>query len=269
MAHKSPTRLPKIESRSDCQSVLDRCKVYLLEDVDIDLLLEVELMGLALAAGINDATTFPDYRVFASNQTGNTALLAVGALGIGGKLLDLRYVGFSLGMFVLGGYIFGQLGDRFGRKRRAWLLFTNVLQTLLVYTAAALRMWVAKSNTRPPSWSVISLLAFASGGQVAMARTINVPEITTAMVTSAYIDLLADPDIFELKNRSRNRRFFFVCSLLAGSFIGATAYKHVGPAFSLLLSAICKTAICIAIFFNRQAARGEIRSKSMQQKQPV
>lgn len=87
-----------------------------------------------------------------------------------------------------------------------------------------------------------------------MARTINVPEITTAMVTSAYIDLVVDPSIFRWHNRSRNRRLSFVCSLLIGSFIGAIAYRYVGPAFALLLSAAFKTAVCVALFFNRQSA---------------
>ena len=232
---------------------LQRLKSYFLQDVAEELFLEIELMGLALAAGINDATSFPDYHVFASNQTGNTALLAVGALGLGGGLLNLRNVAFSLGMFILGGYSFGQFGDCFGRKRRGWLLVTNIIQTLMIFTAAALRQWVAISDTEPLAWSVITMLAFASGGQVAMARTINVPEITTAMVTSAYIDLLVDPDLFQLRNRPRNRRFFFVLSLLTGSFIGASAYRYVAPSFSLLLCGICKAAICVALLFNRAA----------------
>ena len=238
---------------------------FFVQDIAEDLLLEIELMGLAIAAGINDATTFPDYHVFASNQTGNTALLAVGALGLGGESLDLRNFGFSLGAFIVGGYILGQLGDYLGRKRRGWLLATNVFQTLLVFTAAALRKWVARSDTKPPAWSVISLLAFASGGQVAMARTINVPEITTAMVTSAYIDLLVDPDLFHLKNRPRNRRFFFVCSLLSGSFIGASAYRYVGPAFALLLCAVCKSAICVSLLFNGAATKEEAGPETVDQ----
>ena len=111
-------------------------------------------MGFTLAAGINDATTFPDYHVFASNQTGNTALLAVCSPGIRDGIVDLRDVGFSLGKFKLGGYDLGQLGDYFGRKRRGWLLSTNVLQTVLVYVVAALRKWVARSGG-PSAWSVI------------------------------------------------------------------------------------------------------------------
>jgi hypothetical protein len=59
-----------------------------------------------------------------------------------------------------------------------------------------MRSWVARSDTTSRAWIVTALLAFASGGQVAMARTVNVPEITTAMVTSAYIDLLVDHELF-------------------------------------------------------------------------
>lgn len=226
-------------------------KLYLLDNVATDLFLEIQLMSLALATGINDSTTYPDYRTFASNQTGNTAFLAVGALHIAADNVKLQFAGFSLGMFILGGYCMGQLGDRFGPRRRWWLLVTNTLQSLMVFAAAALRQWVATESQDLSSWSVISLLAFAAGAQVAMARTVNVPEVTTAMVTSAYIDVMVDPDIFHIRNRARNRRIFFVLSLLAGGFIGAAAYRYVGPAFGLLLSGICKAAVCLSFLFNR------------------
>lgn len=150
--------------KSQHQSTIGKdLKKYLLHPIDPSLLLELELMALTLAAGMNDATTYPDYRVFTSNQTGNTALLAVGALGIGSGTADLRDVGFSLGMFVLGGYIFGQMGGHFGRKRRGWLLGSNVVQTVLVYVAAAVRKWVG--GGRGAGWGVVSLLALASGGR--------------------------------------------------------------------------------------------------------
>jgi uncharacterized membrane protein YoaK (UPF0700 family) len=111
-------------------SRMSRLKAFLNEEISDEALLELELMGLALAAGINDATTFPDSHVFVSNQTGNTALLTVGALDIGGSLVDLRNVGFSLGMFIIGGYALGQIGDVVGRRKRGYLLATNLLQTL-------------------------------------------------------------------------------------------------------------------------------------------
>lgn len=207
-------------------------------------------MLLALAAGINDATTFPDYRVFASNQTGNTVLLAVGAFGLASDTVDLRDVGFSLGNFILGGTLLGQLGHRVGRTRRSWLLCTNVLQTALVLAAAALKHWVPTNIYDVPRYAVISLLSFASGGQVAMARTVDVPEVTTAMVTSAYIDFVVDPLLLARDNRPRNRRGVFVFTLLLGSFIGAAIYREIGPACALLLAGLIKLGVCFLLCFN-------------------
>lgn len=181
------------------------------KDVADDLMLECQLFALAFAAGVLDATTFPDYSVFVSNQTGNTALLAVGALGLS-NVVALENVAFSLSFFIIGGMLFGQIGDRLGRRRKAWLIVTNILQTAIMGGATALREWSQKNHgdDSPFAWPVIAFLAFASGGQVAMARTVNLPQIPTAMVTSAYIDIFTDPDITKCHNRPRNRRVVFV-----------------------------------------------------------
>lgn len=250
-----PVRLARVVAllRRLLQHQTQRLKAHLLSNVANDIFLEVELMVLALATGVMDAITFPDFHVFASNQTGNTALLAVGALGIGGGIISLAHVGVSLGVFVLGGLLCGQLGNLAGCERRLWLLATNVLQTALVLAAAALHKNAVQAAGPSTSLGIIALLAFASGAQVASARTVHIPEITTAMVTSAYIDFLIDPKIFDLRNRSRNRRFFFICSLVLGSFIGAVAYRYVSPAFALYLSAIGKFSVCIALLFNPTA----------------
>lgn len=56
-----------------------------------------------------------------------------------------------------------------------------------------------------------------------------------------------------MHNRSRNRRLFFVISLVLGSFIGVSAYEFVSPALALYLSAIGKAIVCIALFINPEA----------------
>ena len=231
----------------ELQHLLQRCKSHLTENIACDLFLEIELMIIAFATGIMDAVTFPDYHVFASNQTGNTALLAVGALGLGDGIVALRDVGLSLGAFVAGGLICGQIGNSAGPMRRAWLLASNFVQTALVFTAAALH---TRAESASVDLGIIAVLAFASGAQVASARTVHVPEVTTAMVTSAYIDFLVDPEILKKHNRSRNRRLFFVACLLFGSFIGAISYRYVSAALALFLSAASKAIVCVALIFN-------------------
>lgn len=224
---------------------------YWTADVQESALLEAELVTLAFATGLQDAATFLDYLCFASNQTGNTILLAVGAAGIGGSEFHLSNVGVSFGAFILGGVLLGQIGNFCGRRRRLWLIVSNVLQTAIVFLAVALQYFYRVTETGSISLGTIAMLGFASGGQVALARTVKIPEITTAMVTSAYIDLVVDPNIFQLRNRQRDRRTLFVLALFVGGFAGAFSAAKVSSAFALLLSAIIKVLVTFALMFNR------------------
>ena len=229
--------------------LLGKWKSYLGQDVANDLHVEIQLLMLTIATGIMDAVTFPDFKVFASNQTGNTALLAVGALQIDHGYVDLANVSVSLCCFVGGGFAAGQLGTFVGPRRRWWLLLTHAIQTTMVFLAAALRYQAAGPLTASVSYGIIALLAIASGAQVAFARTIDVPEITTAMVTSAYIDLLTDPALFDPHNRPRNRRLLFIAYLIVGSFLGAIAYRY-SAALALLISGCVKFVVLFALLLN-------------------
>jgi len=230
---------------------LPQLKAYLAADVREDALLEGELLALAFATGIQDATTFPDYHCFASNQTGNTVLLAVGVAGIGGSVFALRDIGISLATFVAGVAIMGALGNLLGPRRRSWLLASSTIQTAMVFVASAIqyRDGVADENS---ALGIITLLAFSSGGQVAMARSLRMTEITTAMATAAYVDLFIDEKLFKLYNRPRNRRILFLASLFAGSFAGAFAYAAMGSAFALLMSAVGKLLVTVSFLFNAE-----------------
>ncbi|MCJ1232007.1 hypothetical protein MMC12_008688 [Toensbergia leucococca] len=229
----------------------------LTADVDEDVYLEAELLALAFATGMQDATTFPDYHCFASNQTGNTVLLAVGIVGVGGTLFEFPNVSVSLSVFLAGGWLMGQIGNQVGCRRRLWLIISSIIQTATAFAAAALQYHAGVALTGPATLGVIALLAFSSGAQVAMARSLKVAEITTAMATGTYVDLLVDPELFLRRNRPRNRRLLFLVSLLAGSFAGAFAYVKVGSAFALLMAAVGKLVVTLALVLNGEAERAE------------
>lgn len=63
---------------------------------------------MKLINSVLDATTYADYKTFASNQTGNTILLAVSALGNTEVLIVMTAI--SLGTFLTFAGIFGHLG---------------------------------------------------------------------------------------------------------------------------------------------------------------
>lgn len=73
-----------------------------------------------LTTSVLDATTYADFLTFASNQTGNTILLCVAAIGTtttgmkNGEQIRLVLTAISLGTFLACAGIFGHLGHFMG-----------------------------------------------------------------------------------------------------------------------------------------------------------
>lgn len=203
--------------------------------------------------------TYTTYRVFVSKQTGNTLFLALYAfqhpsiIGMGSEDGYEKNVVVSFFVFCLGAALFGHLGHHVKQRRRIWLIGSSLVQTAMVYGAAALRYWGSNAREDGGALGVITLLAFASGGQIALALHAGLPELNTTMVTGALIQLATDRRLFALKNVARNRRVLFYLSLLIGCFIGASVDATLGsdgPALALLLCAITKTLVLISFLFN-------------------
>lgn len=85
---------------------------------DARFLINVELLIISFATGIQDATRYPDYQCFASDQTGNTVFLAVAAAGLGGESFNTRNVCVSLGVFLGSCLAMGQIGNLVGPRKR-------------------------------------------------------------------------------------------------------------------------------------------------------
>lgn len=145
----------------------------------------------------------------------------------------------------------GQIGNHVGVRRRLWLLTSNLIQTSLVFAAVAIQYSFPIQRDGPAAMVVIALLAFSSGGQVAMSRSLKITEITTAMATAAFVDVVVDPKLGKLKNRLRNRRVMFLIMLTAGCFVGAFAQREVSSTFPILMCAIGKAMVSVGFLFNR------------------
>lgn len=225
---------------------------YLLGPLRVDWLVDVELLLLTFSTGIQDAISFPDFHCFASNQTGNTVVLAVGLAGLGGDLFELTNVGVSLAMFVLGSTLTGQIANVVGPRCRAWLLLTHLVQTTMAFGAAAIQAVYGVKASGSSVLGAIALLAFSSGAQVASMRPMRRSEITTAMATAAWVDLVIDPKLFALRNLSRDRRALFLAVLVGGSFAGAYGHVGIGSANTLIVCAAGKTLVTLLLLANRE-----------------
>ncbi|KAF1817795.1 uncharacterized protein K489DRAFT_405536 [Dissoconium aciculare CBS 342.82] len=226
-------------------------------------LLEAQLFMLALAIGIQDAISVPDFHCFASNQTGNTVLLAVGILqpaSLGPSSTPpnnflVETIMTSLGFFALGNLLSGQTANLLrATDRRWWLVTSSLVQTLLVFLAAGLQFGYldAQADNTTLGRITLAILAFSSGMQVAMVRAMKISDITTAMATAAYVDVFIDPKLFASlsTNRGRNRRVAFLVSLIAGSFIGAAIAKVIGSAPAVAISGAIKLLVAVSFFCN-------------------
>ncbi|KAJ9608856.1 hypothetical protein H2200_006627 [Cladophialophora chaetospira] len=230
-----------------------RIRQHLTSRVEVNILAETELLILTFCTGIQDATTFPDYHCFASNQTGNTIMLAMAILlpEITGELFVTKNIGVALGFFLAAGWLTGQLGHIIGPRSRLWIVFCNLIQTILVFIAAAIQYTYGVDLESSRTTIVIGLLSFAAGSQVVLSRALAITEISTAMATAAWVDLLVDPKLFAVKNRPRNRRASFLAAIVAGAFFGAGIYRSLGSATAVLFSGVGKLIVTLMFLFNK------------------
>lgn len=231
---------------------ITRIRRRLATPIRVTILAEIELLILSFCTGMQDATTFPDYHCFTSNQTGNTVMLAMAVLlpEVTHDLFVTANIGVSLACFLIGGYVTGQLGHIVGQRSWAWIVVCNFIQTILVCLGAVLQaihdVQIEGTNTL----IIIALLAFAAGSQVVLSRSLSMTEISTAMATAAWIDLLIDKDLLVIHNRPRTRRVSFLAALIAGGFFGAFTYQKLGSAYVIGLSAAGKLLVTILFWFN-------------------
>ncbi|KAK4105310.1 hypothetical protein N658DRAFT_512795 [Parathielavia hyrcaniae] len=242
-------------------SALSKTWRYLCEDVRPSALAEVQLCLLTFCIGLQDAVSFPDFHCFASNQTGNTVfmVLAIVIPEANGDMFVTANIGTALGFFLAAAWLTGQLGHVVGARRRGWLILCNFVQTCLVFAAAALqyvhrspatgRLALDGAQTPSTLWA-IGLLATAAGSQVVQSRSLRMTEISTAMATAAWVDLMIDRDLFVLRNRPRNRRAGFLGSLVLGTLAGAFIFRRLGSPAALVVSAAGKVLVTVMFLFN-------------------
>lgn len=238
--HVSPSRIPTAHA----------WRLYFTQEVAFDWYLAAQMYVLTLSTGTLDVTTYQAFSVFATKMTGNMLLLAVDAVDRSAVSQTLEQnVATSIGAFILGAAAFGHIGRLVGRRRRLYLLCTNLLQTLLIFGATAIQHWGVQEERGQHAVVKMFLLAFAMAGQVSLAIGVGLAELNTTMITSCLIQLCYDPKIFQLNNRPRTRRLGFVVTMAAGHFIGAAASRH-GTSLGLLLTACIKAFVTLSFLFN-------------------
>ncbi|KAF8908601.1 hypothetical protein CPB84DRAFT_1767049 [Gymnopilus junonius] len=235
---------------------------YLLADVD-PAKSTAPLAMYCFMTGYIDAISFSAIFVWCGFQTGNFAQLAL-ALG---RLFqgppgarDLTFhkadqqalcslLAFNAGAFV------GRISNHYGAHRRLWLIFGTFLQALLSM-AGAIAFWKAGQGsiadardlpvwTNAVSFVGVAFMSASLGVQGNLGKRLNTQFGTTIVLTTVWVELMADPKLFNIANS-----LIAAVALFLGAFIGRAILQSIGTAGTMGVGAGIRVIISLAWLFN-------------------
>ncbi|WRT69574.1 uncharacterized protein IL334_006563 [Kwoniella shivajii] len=196
--------------------------------------------------GLTSAPSFAACFVWCGFQTGNAAQLGLALARtftpdhqrtFGFQKMDQQALVSLLSFF--GGASLGQIGNRIGGKKRAWLVSATFVQMLLMMAAAVAGYLSGETGLADgrgePSWitptgmTALAFLSATMGLQGAVGLRLGSPLATTVPLTSTWIDIFNDPFLFAFRNvRTRDIRFAGAISLIFGAFISRAMLGQFG-----------------------------------------
>ncbi|KAG6864182.1 hypothetical protein C0991_011801 [Blastosporella zonata] len=229
------------------------------------------LAAFCFMTGYIDVISFSAIFVWCGFQTGNFAQLALALARLFEGPKGFRDLSFhradqqalcSLISFNLGAAV-GRVGDRVGPKKRTWLIAGTVLQALLTM-AAAVTIWksgeagIADARDDPAWNNALSFVALAFmsaslGVQGVLGKRLNTQFGTTIVLTTVWVELVADPRLFKLREKvvSRDHRLLAAVALFVGAFAGRALLGQIGSAGTLGIAVGFRILIAISWIFVR------------------
>ncbi|KAK7446642.1 hypothetical protein VKT23_014336 [Stygiomarasmius scandens] len=230
---------------------------YLMTEVDPEWC-TAPLAAYCFMTGFIDAISFSAIFVWCGFQTGNFAQLALAIARLmetpnaNGAIKDNsfhaadRQAITSLLTFNVGAFL-GRIGDRIGCHVRLWLVLGTFIQTLFTM-AAAITVWQSGSlsiagDRGNPSWTnalsyvALAFMSASLGLQGIMGKKLNTQFTTTVVVTTVWVELVTDPNLFKRKRvKTRDHKLIAASSLFIGAFFSRALLAQVGAGGALGLA---------------------------------
>ena len=199
--------------------------------------------------------------------TGNTLYLGLGVSGQP-KSSPWRWAksGASIVSFVIGAFIFSRAMRYLGPLRRSTMVYSWLIQAVLIYVCAALEdTGVVPNNAGdvlPDSFIVLlplGLLSIQSAGQMAMSRFLGYAEVTSVVLTSSYFDFAFDDKVFAgpTRNVKRNRRVGSMIMVLLGAIAGGFLTQDEDISKVLWFAGSLKVVVAVLWMFWK--SKGSVR----------
>ena len=146
----------------------------------------------------------------------------------------------------------GRIGTRWSTDRGRDLTAATVTELLLVAAALAVAVISTDHIGTGGRYSVILLLAVAMGVQNATARRLDVPDLTTTVLTMTLTGVAADSALAGGHSSKLARRALSVAAMLLGALIGGLLVLKVDNPAPLALAAVL---LAVISFFTYRATR--------------
>jgi uncharacterized membrane protein YoaK (UPF0700 family) len=208
--------------------------------------LPIALAVLTILSGLLDAASYLGLgHVFTANMTGNIVVLGFAAAGAPGFSAPACLA--SLAAFLVGAGAAGRLSPQL-RSRRAQLLTTLAVETVMVAAAVVVAAVAGGAGRAGVRYALIILLALAMGMRNATVRRIAIPDMTTTVLTLTLTGLAFDMARGVFTSQT-TRRVVSVTTMLLGAYVGALLLLHDGIAWPLGVGAGCAalTALGFAV----------------------
>ncbi|WJV50574.1 YoaK family protein [Streptomyces flavofungini] len=201
--------------------------------------LALVLFALTAVSGFVDAVTFLGLgRVFAANMTGNVVVIGFAAAGAPGFSVVGSLV--SLGAFLVGAAGAGRLARALrGRRRATWVRAALAGEAVLLGVTTAL----AFAGAADATYALIALLALAMGLRNGTVLKLNVPDLTTTVLTRTLTGLAAESRLAGGTDRLAVRRVGATLAMIAGALPGAWLVLRHGIGWPLLVGTAAVTVV--------------------------
>jgi uncharacterized membrane protein YoaK (UPF0700 family) len=239
--------LPSSSTITSRVSSINRFHGFMTSDISTTHA-DITLLALYIVTGLLDSSSISIWNTFVSMLTGNTVYFGLGLSNPSGSTRWIK-AGISIVSFCGGSFSFSRYQNMAPRKR--WIIASShLLQVVLISLAAAIVIIDAKTPSNGElRWQVlvpIALVAFQAAGQAVLSRALKVNALTSVVLTSIYLDLFSDMELFAGINHSvqRNQRATAPIALLIGVIGGGLwAKSAIGITGALWNAVVLKCLI--------------------------
>ena len=176
------------------------------------------LSVLTIIAGLVDATSLLRLdRVFVANVTGSVIFIGLAIVGARGFSLAAPFI--ALASFLIGAGIGGRISARHvtHRGRGAYAACLAQFSDLLLASVIVL---FDHHPTDPVRLTLVGILALGMGAKSALVRSVNVPGLTTAVVTTTLTGLASEGASGSWRSTNFAIRLLAAGALLVGAIVG-------------------------------------------------